>query len=47
LLADELGSVREVVSQLLRVFEDKRWVDLAREKIRIIDAAALTALARA
>jgi CRP/FNR family transcriptional regulator len=46
-LADELGSVREIVSRLLRVFEDKGWVDLAREKIRIIDPAALTALARA
>jgi CRP/FNR family transcriptional regulator len=46
-LADELGSVREIVSRLLRVFEDKGWVDLARERIRVTDRAALTALARA
>jgi CRP/FNR family transcriptional regulator len=46
-LADELGSVREIVSRLLRMFEDKGWVDLGRERIRIVDRAALTALARA
>jgi CRP/FNR family transcriptional regulator len=46
-LADELGSVREIVSRLLRVFEDKGWVDLGRERIRIADRAALSALARA
>lgn len=46
-LADELGSVREIVSRLLRAFEDKGWVDLARERIRIIDRDALAALARA
>ena len=44
-LADELGSVREIVSRLLRVFEDKGWVDLAREQIRVTDPAALAALA--
>lgn len=46
-LADELGSVREIVSRLLRVFEDHGWVDLARERIRIVDRAALAALAGA
>ena len=46
-LADELGSVREIVSRLLRAFEDKDWVDLARERIRITDRAALSALANA
>jgi CRP/FNR family transcriptional regulator len=46
-LADELGSVREMVSRLLRVFEDKGWVDLARERIRIVDRRALEALATA
>jgi CRP/FNR family transcriptional regulator len=45
-LADELGSVREIVSRLLRVFEDRGWVDLARERIRITDRAALAALAQ-
>jgi CRP/FNR family transcriptional regulator len=44
-LADELGSVREIVSRLLRAFEDKGWVDLGRERIRVTDRAALTALA--
>ena len=44
-LADELGSVREIVSRLLRVFEDKGWVDLARERIHVIDRAALARLA--
>jgi len=46
-LADELGSVREIVSRLLRVFEDKGWVDLARERIHVTDRAALLTLARA
>lgn len=45
-LADELGSVREIVSRLLRAFEDKGWVDLARERITITDRAALSALAQ-
>jgi len=46
-LADELGSVREIVSRLLRSFEDRGWVDLARERIAITDRGALAALARA
>ncbi len=46
-LADELGSVREIVSRLLRSFEDKGWVDLARERIELTDRAALQALASA
>jgi len=45
-LADELGSVREIVSRLLRTFEDRGWVELGRERIRILDAIALDALAR-
>jgi CRP/FNR family transcriptional regulator, anaerobic regulatory protein len=45
-LADELGSVREIVSRLLRNFEDRGWVDLGRERIRIVDRAALAALAQ-
>jgi CRP/FNR family transcriptional regulator len=44
-LADELGSVREIVSRLLRSFEDRGWVDLGRERIRVVDRAALTGLA--
>jgi CRP/FNR family transcriptional regulator len=45
-LADELGSVREIVSRLLRSFEDRGWVDLGRERITIRDAGALAALTR-
>lgn len=40
-LADELGSVREIVSRLLHSFQDRGWVALGREQIRITDAAAL------
>ena len=45
-LADELGSVREIVSRLLRNFEDRGWVDLGRERVRIVDRDALASLAR-
>jgi len=45
-LADELGSVREMVSRLLSNFQDRGWVALGREQIRIIDAAALRRLAQ-
>lgn len=46
-LADELGSVREIVSRLLKSFEDRGWVNLARERIEVADRAALEALAKA
>jgi len=45
-LADELGSVREMVSRLLSTFQDRGWVTLGREQIRITDAAALRRLAQ-
>jgi CRP/FNR family transcriptional regulator, anaerobic regulatory protein len=44
-LADELGSVRESVSRLLRSFEVRGWVNLERERITVLDAAALGARA--
>ncbi len=44
-LANELGTVREIVSRLLRRFEREGWVELAREQIRICDSRALRALA--
>ena len=44
-LADELGSVREIVSRLLKHFAEQGWVKLGREQIEIIDAAALKKLA--
>lgn len=44
-LADELGTVREIVTRLLRRFEREGWVTLSREHIRIADSAALRRLA--
>jgi CRP/FNR family transcriptional regulator len=43
-LADELGSVREIVSRLLRGFEQRGWVRLARERVTVLDPRALSAL---
>jgi CRP/FNR family transcriptional regulator len=45
-LADELGSVREIVTRMLRSFEDRGYVELGRERIRVVDAKALGELAR-
>ena len=44
-LADELGTVREMVTRLLRRFEREGWVTLGREHIQILNSAALRALA--
>lgn len=43
-LADELGTVREIVTRLLRRFEREGWVTLGREHIQILNSAALRAL---
>ncbi len=43
-LADELGTVREMVTRLLRRFERDGWVALGREQITIVNSAALRAL---
>lgn len=43
-IADELGSVREIVSRLLRSFEQRGWVRLERERITVLDPKALSAL---
>lgn len=40
-LADELGSVREIVSRLLRGFEEERLVRLSREQVEVLDRAGL------
>ncbi|MBK6851372.1 MAG: Crp/Fnr family transcriptional regulator [Burkholderiales bacterium] len=45
-LADELGTVREIVTRLLKRFERSGWVSIGRERIEIVDAAALRHLAR-
>lgn len=44
-LADELGTVREIITRLLRRFEREGWVALSREHIHISNSAALRALA--
>ncbi len=44
-IADELGSVREIVSRLLKQFEDQRWVRLGRERIVVEAPEALERLA--
>jgi CRP/FNR family transcriptional regulator len=45
-LADELGSVREIVSRLLRSFEERGWVRLERERVTLLDLKALAAHAQ-
>jgi CRP/FNR family transcriptional regulator len=37
--------VREIVTRLLRRFERDGWIEVARERIRIIDSGALRTLA--
>jgi len=44
-LADELGTVREIVTRLLKRFERAGWVRLARERIDVLDSTALRAMA--
>jgi CRP/FNR family transcriptional regulator len=44
-LADELGTVREIVTRLLKRFEQAGWVALGRERIEVRDGSALRALA--
>jgi CRP/FNR family transcriptional regulator len=45
-LAEDLGSVREAISRLLKQFESHGWVRLGRERIDVLDAAALRAMSR-
>lgn len=44
-LADQLGTVREIVTRLLKRFERAGWVSLGRERIDLLDPAALRQLA--
>jgi len=46
-LADELGTVREIVTRLLKRFEREGWVALSREHIHILDSVGLRGLASA
>jgi CRP/FNR family transcriptional regulator len=43
-LADELGSVREIVTRILRSFEGRGWVSLGRGQIVIRDRKGLLSL---
>lgn len=43
-LAEDLGTVREIITRLLRRFEREGWVELGREQIRICNSAALRAM---
>lgn len=45
-LADELGSVREIVSRLLKTFAEQGLVSLGREQIEIVDPAGLRRVAQ-
>lgn len=40
-VADELGSVREIVSRVLKQFEERNWIKLARKQIEVLDIKAL------
>jgi CRP/FNR family transcriptional regulator len=44
-IADELGSVREIVSRLLKSFADRGLVVLGREEIELINPSALRRVA--
>lgn len=44
-LADELGTVREIVTRTLNTFADRGWVRLTRGNIQVVDAASLNRLA--
>ncbi|TSA00626.1 MAG: Crp/Fnr family transcriptional regulator [Rhodocyclaceae bacterium] len=44
-LADELGSVREMVSRLLKGFAEQGLVRLGREQVEVLDAAGLRRIA--
>ncbi len=40
-LADELGTVREMITRVLNHFSDAGWLELGRERIEILDESAL------
>jgi CRP/FNR family transcriptional regulator len=44
-LADELGTVREIVTRLLKRFEHAGWITLGRERIELLNPQGLRALA--
>ncbi len=44
-LAESIGTVREIVSRLLKRFEQRGWIALGRERVTILDAGPLRVLA--
>lgn len=46
-IADELGSVREIISRLLKSFAEQRLVALSREQVEVLDPAGLKRIADA
>lgn len=44
-LADELGTAREIVTRLLKRYENAGWVRLGRERIDLLDVQALRSCA--
>lgn len=46
-LADELGSVREIISRLLKSFQGQGLVSLGREQIQVLDQESLRRMAGA
>jgi len=44
-LAESIGTVREIVSRLLKRFEQRGWIALGRERITLLEPAALRVLA--
>jgi CRP/FNR family transcriptional regulator len=44
-LADSVGSVREIVTRVLRSFVDQGFVKLGRGSIEVLDAAGLRSVA--
>jgi len=45
-IAAELGSVREIVSRLLKSFEEQGWVRLGRKHVTVVDPTKLQEIAR-
>lgn len=45
-IAAELGSVREIVSRLLKSFEEQGWVRLGRKHVTVVDPGKLQEIAR-
>lgn len=45
-LADELGTIREIITRLLKRFENEGWIELAREQIQLVDIPALQVFAQ-